>query len=63
MRKSSQKELAQMGLQMLQTGKDRREVKRFFTAHRMKARLAVALLCKQEMVFIRAEQQWRQQQQ
>ncbi|EOX5553964.1 hypothetical protein HL273_08795 [Yersinia enterocolitica] len=55
MKKSSRNELARQALQMLQAGKDRQEVKRFLTSHRVKARQAVALLCKQEMVFIRAE--------
>ncbi|CNE86536.1 hypothetical protein HB976_01235 [Yersinia mollaretii] len=61
MKKRSKNDLALMGLQMLKEGKDRRDVKRFFTAHRINARKAITLLCKQEMVLIRAEHLRQQQ--
>lgn len=62
MKKSSRNELAQQALQMLKAGKHRQDVKRFFTSHRVKARQAVTLLCKQEMVLIRTEHLRQQQQ-
>lgn len=39
---------------MLESGANRRTVKRALTARRVKGRHAVVLLCKQEMVLLRA---------
>ncbi|MCU6175366.1 hypothetical protein [Citrobacter cronae] len=46
--------LSLMCLQMLESGADRRTVKRALTARRVKGRQAVVLLCKQEMMLLRA---------
>ncbi|EPY8429364.1 hypothetical protein ACXG8O_004581 [Citrobacter youngae] len=46
--------LSQLCFQMLEMGADRRTVKKALTSRRMKARQAVVLLCKQEMVLLRA---------
>lgn len=39
---------------MLESGADRRTVKRALTTRRVKGRQAVVLLCKQEMTLLRA---------
>ncbi|CEJ64585.1 hypothetical protein [Citrobacter pasteurii] len=39
---------------MLESGADRRTVKKALTTHRVKGREAVVLLCKQEMTLLRA---------
>ena len=41
-------------LQSLESGADRRTVKRALTSRRVKGRQAVVLLCKQEMTLLRA---------
>ncbi|MBJ3590772.1 hypothetical protein [Citrobacter sp. Marseille-Q6884] len=46
--------LSELCLQMLESGANRRTVKRALTARRVKGRQAVVLLCKQEMVLLRA---------
>ncbi|AYL67004.1 MULTISPECIES: hypothetical protein [Citrobacter freundii complex] len=46
--------LSLMCLQMLESGADRRTVKRALTTRRVKGRQAVVLLCKQEMTLLRA---------
>ena len=46
--------LSELCLQMLESGANRRSVKRALTARRVKGRQAVVLLCKQEMVLLRA---------
>ncbi|CDL36925.1 hypothetical protein HMPREF3212_00985 [Citrobacter freundii] len=43
-----------MCFQMLESGADRRTVKRALTSRRVKGRQAVVLLCKQEMTLLRA---------
>jgi hypothetical protein len=47
--------LSLRGFQMLESGVDRREVKRFFTSNRVKARQAIAMVCKQEMALLNTE--------
>ncbi|ASG43411.1 MULTISPECIES: hypothetical protein [Citrobacter freundii complex] len=46
--------LSLMCFQMLESGADRRTVKRALTSRRVKGRQAVVLLCKQEMTLLRA---------
>ncbi|HEF0060502.1 MULTISPECIES: hypothetical protein [Citrobacter] len=46
--------LSLMCFQMLESGADRRTVKKALTTHRVKGREAVVLLCKQEMTLLRA---------
>ena len=46
--------LSLMCYQMLESGADRRTVKRALTSRRVKGRQAVVLLCKQEMTLLRA---------
>ncbi|EPA7870077.1 hypothetical protein ACQ6H3_000109 [Citrobacter freundii] len=46
--------LSLMCFQMLESGADRRTVKRALTSRRVKGRQAVVLLCKQEMMLLRA---------
>ncbi len=46
--------LSLMCFQMLESGADRRTVKRALTSRRVKGRQAVVLLCKQEMALLRA---------
>ena len=45
--------LSLMCIQMLESGANRRTVKRALTSRRVKGRQAVVLLCKQEMELLR----------
>lgn len=45
--------LSLMCIQMLESGANRRTVKRVLTSRRVKGRQAVVLLCKQEMELLR----------
>lgn len=44
--------LKQHAFNMLETGIDRKQVKRYLTSQRIKGRQAVAMLCKQEMALL-----------
>ncbi|MEZ7796063.1 hypothetical protein ABUS55_05715 [Citrobacter pasteurii] len=46
--------LSLMCFQMLESGADRRTVKKALTTHRVKGREAVVLLCREEMTLLRA---------
>jgi hypothetical protein len=46
--------LSLRGREMLKAGAKRQEVKRYFTSNRVRARVAVTMLCKQEMVILRS---------
>ncbi|MEG1121944.1 MAG: hypothetical protein RR184_08950 [Citrobacter sp.] len=46
--------LSLMCFQMLESGANRRTVKRALTSRRVKGRQAVVLLCKQEMALLRS---------
>lgn len=49
----SRNALSLMCFQMLESGTDRRTVKRMLTSHRVKARQANVMLCKQEMALLK----------
>jgi hypothetical protein len=44
--------LKQRAFDMLETGIDRKHVKRYLTSQRVKGRQAVAMLCQQEMALL-----------
>ena len=51
--------LKERAFQMLESGTNRVEVKRYLTNHRVKARQAVVMLCQQEMALLKTAHNFR----